>query len=223
MLFLIYFNMNSDKKLLERFKKCNESIPYQNHGIMPMEAFALCKYIQDNSITLILESGTAYGYSTEILGNVFPDIKIITIDTQQNYGTDTQNATQDRLSYLGNVSCTIADSTEELPRLIKLFNEEVIAVFIDGPKNKAARYLAMECNEYDNVVFSGVHDQMIQENGSYTPNLDIEFCEKYKFLDTAVNLVKLYEPCYNNKTIGEYFPNGMGITFYPPRGYEFVT
>ena len=48
-----------DSKLLERFKEVNKSIPYQNHGIMPMEAFALCKFIQDTGATVILESGTA--------------------------------------------------------------------------------------------------------------------------------------------------------------------
>jgi hypothetical protein len=214
--------MNSDVKLLERFKKCNKSIPYQNHGIMPMEAFALCKYIQDNNVTVILESGTAYGYSTEILGNMFPNIKIITIDTQQNYGVGTQNATQTRLSYLSNVSCIIADSTVELPILIKTFSKDTVAVFIDGPKGEQARALAIQCNAYDNVVFCGCHDQMVQDGHSYTPNLDVEFCKTYKFLDDEVNLVKLYEPHYNDKTIGEYFPNGMGITFYPPTGYTFA-
>lgn len=214
--------MSSDIKLLERFKKCNESIPYQNHGIMPMEAFALCKYIQDNKVTLILESGTAYGYSTEILGNIFPDIKIITIDTQQNYGNTVQTVTQNRLSYLDNVSCIIANSHTKLPDLIKKYSDEVIAVFIDGPKGNQAKKLALSCNEYSNVVFSGCHDQMVQENGSFSPNLDPEFCKKYKYLDNKVDLVMLHEPHYKGMTIGEFFPNGMGITLYPPKGYEFI-
>jgi|TARA_R110000744_G_scaffold197364_1_gene316625 hypothetical protein len=213
--------MISDEILLERFNKCNQSIPYQNHGIMPMEAFALCKYIKDNEITVLIESGTAYGYSTEVLGNMFPDIKIITIDIIRNYGQSVQNITQDRLSYLNNVSCVVGDSNKELPKLIDSFKEETIAIFIDGPKGKDAKKLAYKCNEYDNVVFSACHDQMELQGGSYVPNLDPEFCKKYKFLDSEVDLVKLYEPHYKGQTIGEWFPKGMGITFYPPTGYIF--
>ena len=211
----------SDKELLERFQEVCKLFPYQNHGIMPMEAFALCKFIHDTGITVILESGTAYGYSTEVLGNMFPDIKIITIDIIHNYGQSVQNTTQDRLSYLNNVSCVVGDSNKELPKLIESFKEETIAIFIDGPKGHSARKLAYKCNEYDNVAFSACHDQMELQGGSYVPNLDGEFSKKYKFLDNEVDLVKLYEPHYKGQTIGEWFPKGMGITFYPSKGYSF--
>ena len=203
---------NYETGLIERFKECIKSISYQNHGILPMEAFALCKYIEDNEITVVLESGTAHGYSTEILGRMFPNIKITTVDWLENYGKESQNATQKRLSYLDNISFIIGDSRKEFPKLIKIFNEEKIAVFIDGPKKERATTLAMDCLKYDNVVFSSCHDQKIQGKGRYSPNLDTEFSERYKFLNNEVNTI--IHPDYESKTLGEQYPNGMGITFF---------
>ena len=211
----------SDKKLLERFQEVTKKVPYQNHGIMPMEAFALCKFIKDTQTSIIIESGTAFGYSTEILGNMFPEIPITTIDHKQNYGESVQNNTKQRLSYLDNVKCIVADSIKKLPNLIESYQNETIAIFIDGPKGKSAIKLAYRCNDYDNVVFCALHDQMEQKVSTYVPNLDKEFTKKYKFLDDEVNLVKLYEPHYHGKTIGEFFPEGMGITFYPSKNYKF--
>lgn len=203
---------NYETGLIERFKECIKSISYQNHGILPMEAFALCEYIEDNEITVVLESGTAYGYSTEILGRMFSNIKITTVDTLGNYGKETQDATQKRLSYLDNISFIIGDSIKEFPKLIKIFSEEKIAVFIDGPKKSKGTTLAIDCLKYDNVVFSSCHDQKIQGKGRYCPNFDAVFSEKYRFLNDEVNTT--IHPNYKSITLGEHYPNGAGITFF---------
>ena len=197
--------------MVEEFLKLTKNIEYKNHGIMPMEAFSLYKYCRDNKIDVLLESGTANGYSTELLGNLLPDVTIYTIDMTNLYGPDTQKNTQERLSYLSNVNFVIGDSVSILPKLIEQCKNNRIGVFIDGPKGNTALLLANEVIKYSNVLFVGCHDLHISDNNTYCPNLDEDFTKKYKFLDDEV--VKLPTPKDNNITIGQKWPKGMGIIF----------
>ena len=92
--------------------------------------------------------------------------------------------------------------------------KEKIGIFIDGPKNREGTQLALESLRRSNVVFSACHDIMFQEDNTYCPNLDEEYRKTYSFLNKSINNIILKENCYKGKTIGEYFPKGMGITFF---------
>ena len=203
-----------DNNLILLFNLYTDSIEYQDYGILPMEAFCLYQYCIDYQVTMLIESGTANGYSTEMMGNLLEDVKIYTIDKCSVYGEDVQDKTEQRLSYLSNIICLKGDSFVYLPRLVHDHPKEKIGIFIDGPKNREGTQLALESLRRSNVVFSACHDIMFQEDNTYCPNLDEEYRKTYSFLNEPVNNIILKENCYKGKTIGEYFPKGMGITFF---------
>ena len=150
----------------------------------------------------------------EIPENLLEDVKIYTIDKCSVYGEDIQDKTEQRLSYLSNIICLKGDSFVYLPRLVHDHPKEKIGIFIDGPKNREGTQLALESLRRSNVVFSACHDIMFQEDNIYCPNLDEEYIKTYSFLNKSTNNIILKENCYKGKTIGEYFPKGMGITFF---------
>ena len=150
----------------------------------------------------------------EIPENLLEDVKIYTIDKCSVYGEDIQDKTEQRLSYLSNIICLKGDSFVYLPRLVHDHPKEKIGIFIDGPKNREGTQLALESLRRSNVVFSACHDIMFQEDNTYCPNLDEEYIKTYSFLNKSTNNIILKENCYKGKTIGEYFPKGMGITFF---------
>ena len=203
-----------DNNLILLFNLYTDSIEYQDYGILPMEAFCLYQYCIDYQITMLIESGTANGYSTEMMGNLLEDVKIYTIDKCSTYGEGVQDKTEQRLSYLSNIICLKGDSFVYLPKLVQDHPKEKIGIFIDGPKYKEGTQLALESLRRSNVVFSACHDIMFQEENTYCPNLDEDYIKEYSFLNKTVNGRFLDHDKYEGKTIGEYFPKGMGITFF---------
>lgn len=149
-------------------KQCQESIKkfeskvlplkYIDKGILPSEAFAFCAMSDFYGIDIIIESGTAGGFSTEVFARYF-NKPIYSIDNSTLYGMDMFNETKERLSVYKNVELILGESYQEIKKLLARFNNKKIAIFIDGPKGWNAMLLAEKCFfQSVNVSFIGAHD-----------------------------------------------------------------
>lgn len=139
--------------------------PYLHRGMIYSEAFAFCTLADKLRLPLVLESGTAYGRSTELIGKYgFPLVRTVDSVNLKAYSEEKNQkifkSTARRLSYLKNVECLAGNSLKLLPGLIKHYKEQNIAVIIDGPKGKAASELAKSCMKHDNVKMVAIHDQI---------------------------------------------------------------
>ena len=199
--------------LLPLFLEKTSHIPYQDYGILPLEAFSLYVFCKSNEIHILIESGTANGYSTEVLANVIPECKIITIDSNQNYGSGMQNSTKNRLAYLTNITFLTGNSFDLIDSIIQDNKDLNIGTFIDGPKGSNARLLANQTLKHNNIKFSSCHDQM-QANSNYLfcPNLDATFKSKFEFINDKINQLPSVKDKF--KTIKQEWPDGMGIILF---------
>ena len=139
----------------ERFEKTVSDVPRVKHGIFLIEGLFLCSVFDILDTDLIIESGTAYGGSTEVFANYF-DIPVITIDSNKLYGV--HGDTANRLASYSNLTCLKGNSFKLLPELVRSNSDKRISVFIDGPKGDLAMKLRSEIINYDNIVSVGFHD-----------------------------------------------------------------
>jgi hypothetical protein len=141
-------------------KTKHESIVNKLHyypcGIWFTEGFLLCSINDLLNVDLIVESGTAWGQSTEIFANYFPDKHVITIDTGQNYNN--WEETKDRLSVYNNITCMKGDSYNVIPEVIQHYSDLRIGVFIDGPKGEAGVNLSNRLRGHKNIISVAFHD-----------------------------------------------------------------
>ena len=146
-----------------KFEEIVEKLDYLPNGVLYTEGLLLCSVFDLLEVDLILESGTAYGQSTELMANYF-DKRIITVDFDKIF--EQHENTSKRLSKYSNVSCKIGDSFNVLPFLANKYKDKKIGVFIDGPKNDFAMYLGAKLFKYPNVSCIMYHDQGINEQMS---------------------------------------------------------
>lgn len=146
-----YWNTHKDK-----FEQITSNMNYQQCGVWFTEAFLFCSINDILKADLILESGTAWGQSTEIFANYFTDIPIITCDTGGSYHNWQETA--DRLSKYTNITCINGNSYHEFPKILDTHSKLKIAVFIDGPKNADAINLRNSLRVFNNVITFSFHD-----------------------------------------------------------------
>ncbi len=127
-------------------------------GIMFSEGFALSSAIKDLNAKIVLESGTAFGGSCEMMAITCPDVKILTTDLHEIY--DSERFSRERLSKYGNVLCKTANSLELLPNILSRSSVDNVFIFIDGPKGYGALQLAFDLlNEFpEKILAIGIHD-----------------------------------------------------------------
>ena len=142
----------------EDFLKRIGTIEYMSYGILNSEALALVTMCELMNITHYIESGTANGYSTEVVAlNLPSSVKIITIDLDTKYHLATK--TSSRLRQYPNVQCLKGNSEIIIPRLLEsLGSESRVAVFVDGPKGSEGLQLLKTALQFDAVVLGALHD-----------------------------------------------------------------
>lgn len=167
-------------------KAKHESISNKLHyypcGIWFTEGFLLCSINDLLNVDLIVESGTAWGQSTEIIANYFPDKHVITVDTGQNYNN--WEETKERLSIYNNITCIKGNSYDIIPEVIQHYSNLRIGVFIDGPKDAGAVELSNRLRQYKNISSFAFHDMNYERVKSLLhPNAEIFHSHNLKFIN----------------------------------------
>ena len=172
----------------QKFKDITKSVPYQARGIWYTEAFLFCSICDILGVEAIIESGMAYGCSTEIFANYF-DFNILVIDNDQYSIFD---ETSNRLKKYNNLHIFKGDSYKLVPDGAELNKDIKLGIFIDGPKGEGARKLRDDLLKFDNISCFGYHDYSGQnkhniglfENSFITHEL--KFIDEFRYLDKKV-------------------------------------
>ncbi len=137
---------------LSAFESRVAGIPYERKGILYSEMFFLYLCAQAAKPTRIFESGRARGQSTLLLSAIFPDLDVVSIESDAD-SPDVQVA-QERLRGRDNVSMRFGDATRILP--IEVRKGDV--VLIDGPKGFRGLRLALRLLATGRVTQVFIHD-----------------------------------------------------------------
>ena len=137
---------------LSAFQNRVAGIPYERKGILYSEMFFLYLCAQAAKPTRIFESGRARGQSTLLLSAIFPDLDVVSIESDAD-SPDVQVA-QERLRGRDNVSMRFGDATRILP--IEVRKGDV--VLIDGPKGFRGLRLALRLLATGRVTQVFIHD-----------------------------------------------------------------
>jgi len=142
---------------VEGFKNTITNTWLTPRGIMFSEGFALCSLIEHFDVDLMIESGVAYGGSTEMMALV-TNKPIIAIDTFDAY-SDSYEYASTRLSKYNNIKLIKGNSLVKIPEILNIFKGNKIGVFIDGPKGTTAIEMAQGLlYTEERVQFICIHD-----------------------------------------------------------------
>ena len=127
-------------------------------GIMFSEGFALFSAIKDTGASVVLESGTAYGGSCEMMAMMNPDVQILTTDLHEMY--QSESFSKKRLNKYKNVLCKTENSFDLFPKVLSNPSVKNVFLFIDGPKGYQALYLANRLIKRfsEKIVSVAIHD-----------------------------------------------------------------
>jgi hypothetical protein len=137
---------------LAAFQSRVAGIPYERKGILYSEMFFLYLCAQTGKPGRILESGRARGQSTLLLSVIFPDLQIVSIESDPN-SADVRVA-QERLAGHDNVSLRFGDATRILPAEVRQGD----VIVIDGPKGFRGLRLALRLLATGRLAQVFVHD-----------------------------------------------------------------
>lgn len=196
-----YWYRNKDKH-----ESIVNNLTYYQHGIWFTEAFLFCSINNLLNIELLVESGTAYGQSTEIFAN-YLEQDIITIDNDYLYNQF--EITKNRLSKYDNIKCLKGDSLDIIPILLEQNKEKRIALFIDGLEESIATNLSNSLSPYNNIISIGYHDippqaLNVRDGSQILFSQSIHFInEEYSYLNKKITEM--------DSTQKKYLPNGPGL------------
>src|SRR5437773_1580191 len=137
---------------LPAFQSRVAGIPYERKGILYSEMFFLYLCAQAAKPTRIFESGRARGQSTLLLSAIFPDLDVVSIESDAD-SPDVQVA-QERLRGRDKVSMRFGDATRILPAEVRKGD----VVLIDGPKGFRGLRLALRLLAPGRVTQVFIHD-----------------------------------------------------------------
>ena len=137
---------------LSAFRSRVAGIPYERKGILYSEMFFL--YLCARALTprRVFESGRARGQSTLMLSALFPDLQVVSIESDPN--SPDVHVAGDRLKGRDNVSLRFGDATRILPAEVR----EGDLVLIDGPKGFRGLRLALRLLATGKPKLVFVHD-----------------------------------------------------------------
>jgi len=173
---------------LSAFRSRVAGIPYERKGILYSEMFFLYLCARAFTPGRVFESGRARGQSTLVLSAIFPDLQVVSIESDPD-SPDVQVA-EDRLKGRDNVSLRFGDATRILPAEVR----EGDVVLIDGPKGFRGLRLALRLLSTGRLTQVFVHDCGLdtEERAFLDANVrgplysdSIEFARIAKVLDAA--------------------------------------
>ena len=167
---------------LEKYAKENNVPIMQKDGIL-----YLCEYIKKNNVKSILEIGSAIGYSSIMMARVSSDIKITTIEKdEERYNIAVDNIK--KYGFDGQINIHLGDATEFS------FDEKFDLIFIDAAKGKNTFFFE---KFKDNLNDGGT---IITDNLSFHCLVEDESLVKTKNQRGIVNKIKSYIEFLDNNT-----------------------
>ena len=162
------------QKYVDHFKEKITDSWLTPRGVFFSEGFAISSAMNECGVQLIIESGTAYGGSTEMLALLCNNTPIVSIDFCKLY-TDSGKYSAKRLEKYKNVKLVIGNSFNVIPDILSNVKLNNIGLFIDGPKGYQALNLVSQIvQKYnDKISVVAVHDVK-----SHTPIAD-EYRKQY--------------------------------------------
>ena len=154
-------------RYFEEFSKKVKHLTRLGAGMQKSELFAFYALCRMKNIQLIIESGVAYGFSTEVLHTTL-DIPVIGIDTGIfiDKGENVFDQAKARLAKYPDITLHTGDGMYLLPKLIREHENKRIAVLIDGPKSFYAAALAGFVANWCDLI--GLHDAQVgHSRGTY--------------------------------------------------------
>ncbi len=149
----------NDQALLDRaqlalddFVTSIQGVPYEDKGVFFSEMLFVLAAAGQTAAPLILESGRARGQSTFVLGRIFPNTKIISVEFDRN--SPDAPVAEDRLKDFDNIQLLYGDSR----RLLFKHLQPGAIVVIDGPKGFRAIRLALQLLRTGKVQKVFIHD-----------------------------------------------------------------
>lgn len=140
------------ERSIGRFRQ-RVSSEWTERSILLSEGLAICAMCDLFDIDLLIESGTYNGRSTDVFARYLdPARRIHTIDIE------IRQEARDRLQPWENVVLHEGDSRTRMLELIAEGGSDRVAVFIDGPKGRAAVRLAIDVLNQPAVCFAAIHD-----------------------------------------------------------------
>jgi hypothetical protein len=140
------------EQALDGFVSRIRGVPYEDKGVFFSEMLFVLAAVGPDFNGLVLESGRARGQSTFVLGRIFPESKIVSVE----FDRDSPDAAvaEDRLKDFPNVELLYGDSR----RLLFEHLKPGAAVIIDGPKGFRALRLALQLLRTGKVEKVFIHD-----------------------------------------------------------------
>jgi len=191
---------------LEKYAKENKVPIMQKDGIL-----YLCNYIKENNIKSILEIGSAIGYSSIMMASISKDIKVTTIEKDENrYKIAVSNIDKYNLNNQINIICHDASEVE--------IQDNFDLIFIDAAKGKNTYFF----NKFkDNLNKNGT---IITDNLSFHGLVEDSTLIKTKNQRGIVNKIKDYITFLDNNKefITTYTEVGDKIAISKRREEEWV-
>ena len=181
--------MKLSKNILSKYWKTNENkfkrivneMDFRPCGVWYTDAFLFLSICDLLEVDMIIESGRAWGVSTELFAKYF-DFEIHSIEREPKRA---DHIAKPILEKYDNVKLYEHSLFEGGRDIIKNNYDKNIGVFIDGPKGKMAQDNAEEHLNYSNVKVMGFHDRTdIEECDFHTFTLD--FLQNYMYLNNKI-------------------------------------
>lgn len=201
------------------FQSRIRDVPYEDKGVFFSEMLFVLAAVGPGFGSRVLESGRARGQSTFVLGRIFPDADIISVE----FDKDSPDApiAEDRLKDFGHVKLLYGDSRK---LLFDHLQPGSVAI-IDGPKGFRAIRLALQLLRTGKVgkvfihdVYKGIATRRFLER--HVPGTvfsdDGAFVEKFKHLDA---------PCWDGFDLTqpmEWHSAAASLTGEPSYGPTFA-
>lgn len=204
---------------VDGFAALIHGVPYEQKGVFFSEMLFLLAAAGRGFDGLILESGRARGQSTFVLGRIFPESKIVSIEFDRN--SPDSAVAEARLKNFGHIELLYGDSR----RLLFDHLRPGAVVVIDGPKGFRALRLALQLLSTGKVRMVFIHDTykglatrcFLEQHIPGTLFSDSEeFVQRFKHLDG---------PCWDGFDADrpfEWRPASLGMSAEPSYGPTFA-
>ncbi len=144
--------LDQASRLLPEFRTATAGLEHESKGIRRSELFFFYAFASPRRPARILESGRARAQSTLVLARLFPDVPIISLESDA-HSADAEIGLE-RLRSYPQVDCRFGDSVRLLPELVRPGD----VVLIDGPKDLRALKLAFHLLQRNQPQAVFVHD-----------------------------------------------------------------
>jgi predicted O-methyltransferase YrrM len=186
--------LQAAEELLPRFQGIVHQLKYEMRGVCNTEMFFVYATVAPLKPKQILESGRARGQSTFVLGQCFPEVRVISVELDST--SPHSSFAEARLKALPNVTCLFGDSRKLLLQYLK----DGDVVVIDGPKGFRAIRLAFNLLRTGRPLVVFLHDfaagkaerrflERSLPSAFFSDNPD--FADRYAFLEGQIDTATL--------------------------------